>query len=440
MLLAVKWMVADTLLNRQAGGTTAAAAALGIGVVAVLVGVGWSIRRRMAGRRALRAFSVIVGVWGGVGGGRCRVRRRRRPAGSATRGWPSRSPCPCCGPCRPRSSSSPGSADSWRTCGTSGLGLFAVTLLKVVAVDLAGVGAGYRILSFLGLGGLLLATSVLYGRLGGASPAIGGVIGPRRGATVDLGVSLPIKRTAQPAVPPKPARPPVPPVVAVPPAGEMKPATVGRATDEDLMRRTQSGDKLAFSLLYERYSASVLSYLYRMLGNADDVESVGQEVFLRAFRFAPTYRYPQKFSTWLFTITRNLAINQSRRKRRSPVRSVTELNLEGVEVSGDAGRVAAAATDDVEKRGADRAGAAGPGRPADRPERGDRPRRLPGPELRRDGGHHRYQGRHPPVTNVPRPSPARSVDESPRGRGVIATGRSRMGSDKALAWSTVPPA
>ena len=161
---------------------------------------------------------------------------------------------------------------------------------------------------------------------------------------------MPIKRTAQPAAPPKPARPPVPPVLAVPPAGEMKPATVGRATDEDLMRRTQSGDKVAFSLLYERYSASVLSYLYRMLGNADDVESVGQEVFLRAFRFAPTYRYPQKFSTWLFTITRNLAINQSRRKRRSPVRNLTELNLEGVDVSGDAGRVAAAATDDVEKR------------------------------------------------------------------------------------------
>ena len=34
-----------------------------------------------------------------------------------------------------------------------------------------------------------------------------------------------------------------------------------------------------------------------------------------------TYRYPQKFSTWLFTITRNLAINQSRRRRRSPIRN-----------------------------------------------------------------------------------------------------------------------
>jgi RNA polymerase sigma-70 factor (ECF subfamily) len=87
------------------------------------------------------------------------------------------------------------------------------------------------------------------------------------------------------------------------------------------MKRTQDGDGTAFEIIYERYSQSVLSYLYRMLGNLEDVESIGQEVFLRAFRFRATYRYPQKFSTWLFTITRNLAINQSR--RRSAARSAT---------------------------------------------------------------------------------------------------------------------
>ena len=144
-------------------------------------------------------------------------------------------------------------------------------------------------------------------------------------------------------------KPPKPP----PPSAdleELKPAALGRASDEDLMRRTQQGDKAAFSLLYERYSASVLSYLYRMLGNLEDVESIGQEVFLRAFRFAPTYRYPQKFSTWLFTITRNLAINQSRRRKRSPIRNLTELNLEGIDMSGDPYQVATRATDNVEKQ------------------------------------------------------------------------------------------
>jgi RNA polymerase sigma-70 factor (ECF subfamily) len=116
------------------------------------------------------------------------------------------------------------------------------------------------------------------------------------------------------------------------------------------MRRTQEDDKSAFSLIYERYSGSVLSYLYRMLGNVEDVESIAQEVFLRAYRFRATYRYPQRLSTWLFTITRNLAINQARRKKRSPVRNITELNLEGVDISGDPYQVAARATDDVEKQ------------------------------------------------------------------------------------------
>src|SRR5690348_16095993 len=144
-------------------------------------------------------------------------------------------------------------------------------------------------------------------------------------------------------------RPPKPPPPA-PASGALKPIPLGRASDEDLIRRTQLGDKQAFALLYERYSASVLSYLYRMLGNVEDVESIGQEVFLRAFRFAPTYRFPQKFSTWLFTITRNLAINHSRRRKRSPVRNITELNLDGVDISGDPYQVASRATDDLEKQ------------------------------------------------------------------------------------------
>lgn len=131
---------------------------------------------------------------------------------------------------------------------------------------------------------------------------------------------------------------------------DLKGIALGRASDEELMRRTQNGDRAAFSLLYERYNAAVLSYLYRMLGNLEDVESIGQEAFLRAYKFAPTYKYPAKFSTWLFTISRNLAINHARRRKRSPVRNLSELKLEGMDISGDPYQVAARATDDVEQR------------------------------------------------------------------------------------------
>ncbi|HEY1683914.1 MAG TPA: sigma-70 family RNA polymerase sigma factor [Tepidisphaeraceae bacterium] len=131
---------------------------------------------------------------------------------------------------------------------------------------------------------------------------------------------------------------------------DFKAAPLGTAADEQLMRRTQQGDRQAFALLYERYSQAVLSYLYRMLGNVEDVESIGQEVFLRAFKFAATYKYPQKFSTWLFTIARNLAINQAQRRKRSPVKTATQLNMEDLEMNSNASAVAERVEDDLEKR------------------------------------------------------------------------------------------
>ncbi|WP_428937312.1 RNA polymerase sigma factor [Fontivita pretiosa] len=153
---------------------------------------------------------------------------------------------------------------------------------------------------------------------------------------------------SQPKVPkPRPAADSASPAAGM---DELQPMALGRASDEQLMRRAQQGDRQAFALLYERYNGSVLSYLYRMLGSIEDVEAIGQEVFLRAFRFAASYRYPQKFSTWLFTITRNLAINAARRKKRSPVRNITELHLEGVEMSSDPYQVAARASDDPERQ------------------------------------------------------------------------------------------
>lgn len=140
-----------------------------------------------------------------------------------------------------------------------------------------------------------------------------------------------------------------PAVVSTPPA-TLTPIALGKSSDEDLMRRTQEGDKQAYALLYERYNQAVLSFLYRMLGNVEDVESIGQEVFLRAFRFAPTYRYPAKFSTWLFTIARNLAINNARRKKRSPVRNFAELKIENADQTGDPHVIANQATHDAEQR------------------------------------------------------------------------------------------
>lgn len=101
-----------------------------------------------------------------------------------------------------------------------------------------------------------------------------------------------------------------------------------------LMQMAQEGDRKAFADIYQQYSPAILSYLYRMLGSLEDVEAIGQEVFLRAFRSRATYRYPQSVATWLYTIARNLAINQAKRRKRNPARCVTELKLDGIDVQG----------------------------------------------------------------------------------------------------------
>jgi RNA polymerase sigma-70 factor, ECF subfamily len=121
-------------------------------------------------------------------------------------------------------------------------------------------------------------------------------------------------------------------------------------SDQDLMCRAQHDDVQAFAQIYQRHAAAILSYLYRFLGRIEDVEAIAQEVFLRAYRFRATYQYPQRLSTWLFAIARNLAINQTRRRKRDPVHAVTELGLDGMEIRGDASKVAAGAALDAEKK------------------------------------------------------------------------------------------
>lgn len=86
--------------------------------------------------------------------------------------------------------------------------------------------------------------------------------------------------------------------------------------DEDLMRRVQeAADGQAFGELFGRYRARITSYVARLLGDRHDAESIAQEVFLRLIEKSHLYRYPRGFSTWLFTIARNLAADFHKKKR-----------------------------------------------------------------------------------------------------------------------------
>jgi RNA polymerase sigma-70 factor (ECF subfamily) len=88
------------------------------------------------------------------------------------------------------------------------------------------------------------------------------------------------------------------------------------ASDEDLMLRLQRRhDEDAFSALFARYRAAITSYLYRLVGNRTEAESLAQEAFLRVLEKADYYEHPKRFSTWFYTIARNLATDFLKKKR-----------------------------------------------------------------------------------------------------------------------------
>lgn len=110
------------------------------------------------------------------------------------------------------------------------------------------------------------------------------------------------------------------------PAGlaPLDPASLGRLSDEDLMRRCQLGEAESFDQLFARYEAPTLALLLRLVGERGAAEALLQEAFLRIYREADSYEHPRKFSTWFFTIVRNLAKNELRYRQRHPARSLDE--------------------------------------------------------------------------------------------------------------------
>ncbi len=86
--------------------------------------------------------------------------------------------------------------------------------------------------------------------------------------------------------------------------------------DHELMASIAGGDHLAFRRLVERHQNLVVGTVAKMLGNPTDAEDISQQVFLRIWRHAKRYKPEAKFTTYLFTITRNLVFNEVRRRGR----------------------------------------------------------------------------------------------------------------------------
>jgi RNA polymerase sigma-70 factor (ECF subfamily) len=92
------------------------------------------------------------------------------------------------------------------------------------------------------------------------------------------------------------------------------------------MLRVKAGDQSAFDYLVQKYRRPLVSFMYRMARNAAVAEDLAQEVFLRVYRSRENYEASAKFTTWLYRIATNLAVNHARDTRHERAEVMVSLD------------------------------------------------------------------------------------------------------------------
>lgn len=85
-------------------------------------------------------------------------------------------------------------------------------------------------------------------------------------------------------------------------------------TDVDLVVQVQQGAIDVFGVIIDRYQGKLLAYLYRLIGNYDEAQDLLQNVFIKAFRNIKSFDTERKFSSWIYRIAHNEAVNHLKRK------------------------------------------------------------------------------------------------------------------------------
>jgi len=97
-------------------------------------------------------------------------------------------------------------------------------------------------------------------------------------------------------------------------------------SDVDLMLRVKAGDESAFAGLVQKYRRPMVGFMYRFCHNPSTAEELAQEVFLRVYRSRATYEPSAKFTTWLYRIATNLAVNHARDTRHERPENTVRLD------------------------------------------------------------------------------------------------------------------
>ena len=106
---------------------------------------------------------------------------------------------------------------------------------------------------------------------------------------------------------------------------------MSKDTDQELVRRVQSGDKTAFDLLFSRYQQKIINLISRYVKDSSEVQDVAQEAFIKAFRALPRFRGESAFYTWLYRIAINTAKNHLVSRGRRPPN--TDVDIDDAELN-----------------------------------------------------------------------------------------------------------
>jgi RNA polymerase sigma-70 factor, ECF subfamily len=105
-----------------------------------------------------------------------------------------------------------------------------------------------------------------------------------------------------------------------------EPGLLEMLSDAEVMLRVAAGNDGAFDYLVEKYRRPMISFMYRMTHNQAVAEELAQEVFLRVYRSRQTYAASAKFTTWLYRIATNLAVNYARDTKHERPENVVNID------------------------------------------------------------------------------------------------------------------
>src|SRR5580658_10129247 len=97
-------------------------------------------------------------------------------------------------------------------------------------------------------------------------------------------------------------------------------------SDVDAMLRVKTGDESAFAYLVQKYRRPMVGFMHRLCHNPSTAEELAQEVFLRVYRSRTSYEPSAKFTTWLYRIATNLAVNHARDTRHERAENTVRLD------------------------------------------------------------------------------------------------------------------